>query len=189
MKQSLLQGTPVSLDDNHQLTLLLESDIEDIVTMLNDGQVTEFLWFAPSPDSFYRDYFMPMAERNAQAMSGDGEPFFTLVIRNKTTNAFAGMAALVPMGMIPGVYEVGYQLPVASWGKGLATKACCLLVDFAFDKLSAHKVTADCYASNKGSARVLEKAGMKREGRQKAFYPYNGGFDDRLHYGIESVSA
>ncbi|MGI9276650.1 MAG: GNAT family N-acetyltransferase [Endozoicomonas sp.] len=189
MKETLLKGQAFPLDDQYQLSLLLPGDIDDIITMLGDERVTEFLWFAPAPESFYRDYFNPMAEQNVAALEGEGEPAMTMVIRCRTSGEFAGMAAIVPMGMIPGVYEIGYQLPFHTWGKGLATRISQLLIRFGFETLEAHKITADCYASNIGSQKVMQKVGMVKEGHQKDFYPYKGGFDDRLHYGISSTPS
>ena len=98
------------------------------------------------------------------------------------------MAAIVPMGMIPGVFEIGYQFARKHWGKGLATDISRLLVRYGFESLNAHKITADCYASNKASEKVMLKIGMTKEGHQKGFYPYCGGLDDRLHYGISPTS-
>ena len=189
MKETLLKGQAFPLDGQYQLSLLQPDDIDDIIAMLNDERVTEFLWFAPAPESFYRDYFTPMAERNVAAIQGEGEPAMTLIIRCRDTGDFTGMAAIVPMGMIPGVYEIGYQLPVRSWGKGLATRISQQLIRFGFETLKAHKITADCYAGNVGSEKVMQKVGMVKEGHQKDFYPYKNGFDDRLHYGISSIPS
>ncbi|KEQ14613.1 hypothetical protein GZ77_09850 [Endozoicomonas montiporae] len=186
MKQQLLQGTPLPLDDSYQLSLISKADIDDLVAMLQDEEVTEFLWFAPAPEQFLRDYFNPMAEHNEKAITEQSEPMTTLIIRDAQTGAFAGMAAILPMGMIPGVYEVGYQLPRQSWGKGLATRVSRLLLRYGFEELGAHKIVADCYASNKGSERVMQKIGMTKEGHQTNFYPYKGGLDDRVHYGINA---
>ena len=187
MKEQLLQGKPFPLNDTYNLSLISQPDIDDLVTLLQDEEVTEFLWFAPAPEQFFRDYFTPMAEQNAKALQGNGEPVMTLVIRDRNTGVFAGMAAILPMGMIPGVYEIGYQLARNHWGKGLATRVSELLLQFGFDALGAHKITADCYASNKGSERVMQKIGMTKEGHQKDFYPYRSGFDDRIHYGISAT--
>ena len=94
------------------------------------------------------------------------------------------MAAILPLGMIEGVFEIGYQLPHAEWGKGLGTRIAKVLLEYGFNTLKAHKVTADCFSSNIGSTRVMEKIGMSREGVQKDFYRYKDGFDGRALYGI-----
>ena len=89
-------------------------------------------------------------------------------------------------GFNPRGLRIGYQLARNHWGKGLATSVSKLLLQFGFDGFCTHKITVDCYAGNKDSERVMQKVGMTKEGRQRDFYPYRGGFDDRIHYGIRS---
>ena len=68
--------------------------------------------------------------------------------------------------------DIGYELSPKQWGKGYATEAASAIVDFGFTELHLHRVWAWCVADNLGSARVLEKIGMRPEGRlreQRAF--------------------
>lgn len=67
--------------------------------------------------------------------------------------------------------EVGYWLGHAYWGKGIATTAVRLLTGHAFAaNPEIRRLYAVPFATNQGSARVLEKAGYRREGvlRQNA---------------------
>jgi RimJ/RimL family protein N-acetyltransferase len=48
-------------------------------------------------------------------------------------------------------------------GKGYATEATRPLVDFAFASIGLHRVCGRLEPRNTGSARVLEKLGMRRE--------------------------
>ncbi|MCK6263401.1 GNAT family N-acetyltransferase [Vibrio sp. ZSDE26] len=79
---------------------------------------------------------------------------------------------------------VFYQLSEHAWGKGIATLACQFMTRLAFDHLSAHKVTADCYVGNVGSYKTMEKCGYQHEGTQKGYYKLEDGFEDRVLYGI-----
>ncbi len=60
--------------------------------------------------------------------------------------------------------ELGYFFLEEHWGKGYAAEASGALLDFAFDSLGLHRVWGKCHTENRGSARVMEKLGMKREG-------------------------
>jgi RimJ/RimL family protein N-acetyltransferase len=60
--------------------------------------------------------------------------------------------------------EIWYLVEPESWGKGIATEAVKRLLDFGFGELGLHRVWATCLPENPASARVLEKAGMRREG-------------------------
>lgn len=61
--------------------------------------------------------------------------------------------------------EVGYAVARRVWGSGLATEALCSVIDAAFSacpELARIRATAD--PRNGASLRVMEKAGMRREG-------------------------
>jgi RimJ/RimL family protein N-acetyltransferase len=60
--------------------------------------------------------------------------------------------------------EIGYWIATPFWGNGYATEAARAVVDYAFEVCGLHRVLAHCFVGNGASARVLEKAGMTREG-------------------------
>ncbi len=55
---------------------------------------------------------------------------------------------------------LGYWIGVPYWGKGYATEAVLRLLKFAQDDLQLRQFTAQCFAHNTASAKVLLKAGM-----------------------------
>lgn len=61
--------------------------------------------------------------------------------------------------------ELGYVLARPSWGQGFATEAARAVVDCALGEPAVFRVWAVCAVENVASARVLEKAGLEREGR------------------------
>jgi RimJ/RimL family protein N-acetyltransferase len=60
--------------------------------------------------------------------------------------------------------EVGYVLERAHWGMGLMTEVVAAVRDAAFADPDIHRFQALCDVENLASARVMEKAGMVREG-------------------------
>ena len=67
-----------------------------------------------------------------------------------------------------GEAEIGFALGRRSWGQGLMTEAVLSVVAWAFEPDSIARVWATCDVENLASARVLEKAGLQREGLLKA---------------------
>ena len=67
-----------------------------------------------------------------------------------------------------GEAEIGFALGRRSWGQGLMTEAVHSVVAWAFEPASVARVWAICDVENLASARVLEKAGLEREGLLKA---------------------
>ena len=62
--------------------------------------------------------------------------------------------------------------------KGLGTRACRLLLRFAFEKLGLHKVYLYVHAANPRARRAFEKAGFVEEGLLKDEFFLNGRFVD-----------
>lgn len=60
-----------------------------------------------------------------------------------------------------GVAEIGYRLRRDAWGKGYASEAALVLVNWAFETARVEKIVACTMATNTGSRRVMEKIGMK----------------------------
>lgn len=61
--------------------------------------------------------------------------------------------------------EIGFTLAREFQGKGYATEAVRRLLEYLFRDLGLHRVRASCDPENPASARVLARAGMRREGR------------------------
>jgi ribosomal-protein-alanine N-acetyltransferase len=60
--------------------------------------------------------------------------------------------------------EVAYLLAQAYWGQGLATEAARAALRYGFETLALDRIVAVVHPENRGSQRVLEKAGLRLEG-------------------------
>ena len=65
------------------------------------------------------------------------------------------------------VYEMGWFFNRAFWGQGFAYESCKAVIDYAFDKMNAHKVFAETIDGMK-SVNLMKKLGMKPEGVQRS---------------------
>lgn len=61
--------------------------------------------------------------------------------------------------------DVGYRFLPQYWGRGLATEACLASLEFGFGTLSLDKIIGLVLSENTASIRVLEKAGMRADGK------------------------
>lgn len=80
--------------------------------------------------------------------------------------------------------DLGYELTPDQWGHGYATEAAHAMLDFGFRELGLHRVSAHCIADNLASARVMERLGMKLEGRFRESERFKGRYWDTLQYAI-----
>jgi ribosomal-protein-alanine N-acetyltransferase len=60
--------------------------------------------------------------------------------------------------------ELGYWIGVSYWNRGYCTEAAKAIVEYGFQTLGYHKLSARHFVGNRASGRVLEKVGMTREG-------------------------
>ncbi|MBN2134117.1 MAG: GNAT family N-acetyltransferase [Acidobacteria bacterium] len=80
--------------------------------------------------------------------------------------------------------EIGYWLGLKYWNKGYCTEAAEAALDFCFTKLQMRRAFAQCFARNPASSRVIEKIGMKYEGRLRNHILKWDKPEDMLIYGI-----
>lgn len=59
--------------------------------------------------------------------------------------------------------ELGWALHPRYTGHGYATEAVAALIDVAFHELGLRRVTAESFAANEASWRLMERLGMRRE--------------------------
>jgi RimJ/RimL family protein N-acetyltransferase len=77
---------------------------------------------------------------------------------------------------------LGYWLAEDFWGQGIMTETVTALTDLWFDNFSLHRISAEVFANNPASVRVLEKAGFLFEGRLKKNVIKDGELLDSLLY-------
>lgn len=83
------------------------------------------------------------------------------------TGMLAGCCGLRPVAGEPDVYELGFHLRPAYWGKGLAAEGACAVIGYARDILHAAELRAGHNPKNLRSRRVLEgKLGFTFTGEQ-----------------------
>ncbi|PAD66479.1 hypothetical protein CHH83_23805 [Bacillus sp. 7586-K] len=73
---------------------------------------------------------------------------------------------------------VGYSLDKNNNGKGYATEAVKLIVNYGFTTLKLHRIEAGVMPHNISSIKVLEKAGFEKEGISKKNVKINGRWED-----------
>jgi ribosomal-protein-alanine N-acetyltransferase len=133
-----------------------DADIEAWADMNADPRVMEFF-----PGTVERERSRQQAQLLRADLKKNGYGWF--VMERKDAPGFAGVLALDDirhdMPFRP-LREIGWRLPVSSWGQGYATEGASALLDLAFGKLGWDEVVAMTAAINTRSRRVMEKLGM-----------------------------
>lgn len=83
-----------------------------------------------------------------------------------------------------GTAWMGAWVDPAFHGRGVATEAASLVVDYAFEERRLNKVRTGVYATNEPSRRVMEKLGFEREGVERAQVLIDGERVDSYRYAM-----
>jgi len=101
----------------------------------------------------------------------------------KETNTLIGTIALYKFN--PSMKCIlGYSLDKDHYGRGYATEAVRLILDFAFNEIGFHRVEAGAMPRNIGSTRVLEKVGFVKEGLARGYLQIKGVWEDHYMYAM-----
>ena len=80
--------------------------------------------------------------------------------------------------------EVGFLLAEEARGRGVATRAVGLLVDWSFREFGMERVQGLVHPDNPRSARVLERLGFRREGVLRNYRGGKTGREDRILFSV-----
>lgn len=84
--------------------------------------------------------------------------------------------------------EIAYGVHPSLWGQGYGTALARALAAVGFQQLGFHRITATCDPRNVGSARVLEHAGFRYEGRMRETLLLRDGWRDSSVYSLLETS-
>ena len=118
---------------------------------------------------------------DSSTLGGMGE-VANMIIELAQTGELVGDCVLFWYGH--GQAEVGYVLSPAHYGRGYATEVVGALLRLGFDGLGMHRITGRLDARNVASARVLERAGLRREAHLVENEIVKGEWTDELIYAI-----
>lgn len=80
--------------------------------------------------------------------------------------------------------SLGYWLGEEFTGKGVMTKACRAMIDYAFKELTCHRVEIRCAEENYASRAIPERLGFVQEGILRHTEELGGQYVNHVVYGI-----
>ena len=125
-----------------------------------------------------------VAERAGLAVLTETGTAITLVAELAQTGELVGDCMLFWRSQEHEQGEVGYVFNPAYHGRGYATEAVGALLRLGFEGLGLHRIAGHLDARNTASARVLERAGLRREAHLVENEFVKGEWADELIYGI-----
>jgi ribosomal-protein-alanine N-acetyltransferase len=134
------------------------TDAPRVRVLAGDREIYETTLFVPYP---YEDGMAESWISTHQAGFYEGRGVvFAICLASGT---LIGAISLNKSGLFNSA-ELGYWIGVAHWNRGYCTEAAKAVLEYGFNTLRYHKISARHFVGNTSSGRVMEKAGMKREG-------------------------
>ena len=131
--------------------------------------------------SFYEPGGIAKAIAAAQAEAAEGSAYQFLA-----RNGSGHLVARVNLTRVRGDHfhsaELGYRVAQDHGGKGYATEAVRLALDYAFVRLRLHRVEAAVRVGNEASAKVLLRNGFVQFGHSSRSFWLAGHWHDVLHF-------
>ena len=171
--------SPFLLGERIYLREVRLEDVNDAYyCWMNDPEITRYLEsrFCPNSLESLREYVSnKAADRNSVflAISLQGE------------DRHIGNIKLGPIDWIHRFADIGVVIGEKHlWGKGYASEAIGIVVQYAFEVLNLHKLTAGCYEVQVGSVKAFQKNGFEIEGIRKKHYFCSGNYMDAVLLGM-----
>ncbi|MGB2870139.1 MAG: GNAT family protein [Bacteroidota bacterium] len=147
-------------------------DNDLILKRLNERDAPELFGVVDSNRAYLRQW-LPWLDSNS---SVNETLQFIKAVKQQEDNGFgfqtaiwfkgriAGVIGFHPIDWLNKVVEIGYWLGEQHQGKGIVTRSCRALVDYAFDEYKLHRVQIRCATGNRKSCAIIERLGFMFEG-------------------------
>ena len=141
------------------LRIVQESDIEGLLAINGDSEVTRHLPYATWQS--LADGVAWFERMKAISATGAARQF---VVTEKTSGSIIGTCLLFRYEEASARAELGFVLGRAHWGKGLMHEALSALIAYAFEAYALRRLEAEVNPQNLPSNRLLLKLGFSHEG-------------------------
>lgn len=137
------------------------ADFDDVHAYSSDYETVRHMMFGPNTPEQTRDYL----ERQIPAeMNAEPRMHYNFAIQRKDSGRVIGGVSF-HMNWRRDDAILGAVIHRQEAGRGFMTEAVCGVCAIAFEQLELHRLHAVCDVANAAMLRVLEKAGMRCEGR------------------------
>ncbi|RXM41498.1 GNAT family N-acetyltransferase [Chryseobacterium sp. CH21] len=152
-------------------------DKQNIFNYRSDAEANKFQSWIPETledvESFIR--------RNNKEFN-QPESWYQLLITDKETKAVIGDIGVHFLGDENVQVEFGITLSSSFQGKGYASEALKGIIDYLFNDLHKHRITASVDPANTASIQLMERIGLRKEGHfVKSLFWKNNWVDDVIY--------
>jgi len=146
-----------------------ESDSEFLQQLIQHKNVRDTIGRPPKPLNRNEE------EKHIEEMSSNDDAAYFLI---EFEGEKAGTISLHGLESEYGKGEFGISIHPDFHGKGIGTESVKMIVEYGFETQNLHKIRGGHLEDNIPSRRVMEKAGLQEEGRERDYKYVDGEWKD-----------
>ncbi|MFC4617495.1 GNAT family N-acetyltransferase [Camelliibacillus cellulosilyticus] len=155
------------------------SDAADVFRLFSDPETMRFDGGQTMKTYEEAYYFI-----QAYSVYHPNAPAIRWAVVAKGNGTFLGTSGFHKIDPVNKRAEIGGEILKPYWGQGIATEGMYGLINFGFNRLNFHRLTAMVSPFNKGALALIEKSPFKKEGRLRDWEVWGGKWTDLNVYGL-----
>ena len=157
-----------------------EDDFKSIHTYASKPEVTMYVPFGPNSEIDTELFLKKTIDCQIENPRCDYE----LAVILKQNGILIGSCGIHITNISNKEGYIGYCYDNKYWRNGYASESANAIIKFGFQELKLHRIFATCCPDNIGSAKVMEKIGMKKEGCLREHKLQKGKWRDSIIYSV-----
>lgn len=170
---------PILTTENLILREVEEKDVDEVFFLRSDKEMMKYI---PRPLAKTKKDALERIEMFRKHK--EDEEGVHWAITQKGNDQMIGVISIFKIDKENLRAEIGYILHLAYQGKGIISEALQKIIEFGFERINLHTLTAIIDPRNIASEKVLQKANFEKEAHFKEDCYYESEFLDSVHYSI-----
>lgn len=177
--EAVFEQVPNLKSDDFLLKKIEDHHLDEVFEIYNNDKVFEYCGIIPKHNKATVKNMIGHFERDYNKRSRVKWGIFA----HSELERLLGIIEAADFNQKVNAVTVGYFLSETNWGKGIATKALKILIDFLFTEVHVNRIQAEVMPLNEASKKVLLKNGFIKEGtlRQATLWAGKGVIDIEIY--------
>lgn len=168
------------VDEHTELRLPDETDAEELTALVRRNLGHLRRWMPWATDGYSVEGAREFIRRNRRQFA-DNQGLAALAFHE---GQLAGVVGLNSINWLNRKTEIGYWVSADLQGRGIVTRSCRVLVDYAFGGLKLNRAEMYVGVENEKSRRVPERLGFRQEGILRRAEWLHDHFNDLVLYSV-----
>lgn len=171
----------IKTDDNILLELVEEKHVDAIFNLVDANKLILREWL-PWVDNADRSFIKDFVNESQKRHLANSDHAYVIIFNNEVV----GRIGIYTIDHKNKIGSIGYWIDENFQGKGITTKACKAILNYAFNFLHLNRIEIKCGTENYKSQGIPERLNFKKEGIIRQGEILNNKFIDLYLYSMIS---